>query len=94
MYAKRNVGTATIPQSKSNFLLSFAFLEPHRRRGLSAVYAWCRAVDDAVDDSENPEQGQRQLEFWREEVGDPQSGEPIELPFDVGVVADDRDVGG
>ncbi len=63
-------------RSKSNFLLSFAFLEPHRRRGLSAVYAWCRAVDDAVDDSENPEQGQRQLEFWREEFARVSSGSP------------------
>ncbi len=57
--------------SGSNFLLSFAFLSPGRRRALLAVYAFCRVVDDAVDLAEDASQrsvAKEHLEFWENEL--------------------------
>lgn len=57
--------------SGSNFLLSFAFLSPGRRRALLAVYAFCRVVDDAVDlaeDASRQAQAREHLAFWEDEL--------------------------
>ncbi len=70
--------------SGSNFLTSFVFLSPGRRRALLAVYAFCRVVDDAVDavDETGPPTAQkrsearRQLEFWRGELDAAFAGQP------------------
>lgn len=55
---------------KSNFAPAFWCLAPRRRRALSAVYAFARAVDDAVDEvgieGKNPAEAQRILNAWRE----------------------------
>lgn len=55
-------------KSKSSFALSFAFLSKPRRRGISAVYAYCRAVDDAVDEAETRAAGVARLAAWRSEL--------------------------
>lgn len=55
-------------RSRSNFSLSFAFLSRERRRGMAAVYAFCRAADDAVDEAPDPKQGAERLAFWRAEL--------------------------
>ncbi len=66
-------------QAGSNFSLSFAFLQAKRRRGISTIYAFCRAADDAVDEADTPEEGRERLEYWRRELecaygaGEPQS---------------------
>jgi phytoene synthase len=64
--------------SGSNFLVSFLFLSPGRRRGLLALYAFCRVVDDAVDleASEGRETAEEHLAFWEEELGNSFSGNP------------------
>ncbi len=56
--------------SGSNFLISFFFLSPGRRRGLLALYAFCRVVDDAVDLSatEGKDIAEKHLAFWEEEL--------------------------
>lgn len=65
----------------TNFYYSFLVLPPQRRRAIVAVWDFCRAVDDAVDEapvSEGPDV-ETALAFWRREVeacfgvGDPQS---------------------
>jgi phytoene synthase len=63
-------------RSKSSFLWSFAFLERRRRRGLAAIYAFCRAVDDAVDEAADPDTGRQQIGFWRAELARVQADEP------------------
>jgi phytoene synthase len=63
-------------RSKSNFLTSFVFLDRSRRRGLSAIYAFCRAVDDAVDDAEDPDEALEMLTFWRGELDRVEEGIP------------------
>ena len=37
--------------SGSSFYYSFLFLPPERRRAITALYAFCREVDDVVDES-------------------------------------------
>lgn len=61
--------------SRSSFLVSFAFLSKERRLGISAVYAYCRAIDDAVDEANSREQGREQIELWREELARVRCGE-------------------
>ena len=62
--------------SGSNFLVSFAFLSAPRRRALTAVYAFCRVVDDAVDENLDPAVAAEHLEFWRRELEGAYKGEP------------------
>jgi len=62
--------------SGSSFLVSFAFLGKERRRGLTAVYAFCRVVDDAVDECADPAEGAARLEGWRQELRQVYEGEP------------------
>ena len=38
-------------QSGSSFYYSFVFLPPERRRAITALYAFCREVDDIVDNA-------------------------------------------
>ncbi|MBI4349048.1 MAG: presqualene diphosphate synthase HpnD [Elusimicrobia bacterium] len=53
----------------SNFYAGFLFLPRDKRRALTAVYAYCRMIDDIVDSGHLPEaQAQKMLDFWREEV--------------------------
>jgi phytoene synthase len=54
--------------SGSSFVLSFLSLGPERRRGMEVFYAFCRAVDDAVDDAPNRATAAAGLAFWRDEV--------------------------
>jgi 15-cis-phytoene synthase len=49
---------------KSSFAPAFLFLSRPRRRALAALYAFARAVDDAVDDAPPPE-AERTLALWR-----------------------------
>lgn len=54
----------------SSFFLGFLALPRAKRGALSAVYAYCRLIDDVVDSGELPkEEARRRLAFWRDEVG-------------------------
>ncbi|MBI3289577.1 MAG: presqualene diphosphate synthase HpnD [Elusimicrobia bacterium] len=56
-------------ERKSNFFLGFLLLPRPKRDALSAVYAYCRLIDDIVDDGTLPiEEARRRLDFWREEI--------------------------
>lgn len=61
----------------SNFSLSFRFLPREKREGMEAVYAYCRAVDDAVDrEGVTEEQARRELQIWRRELAACEEGFP------------------
>jgi len=62
--------------SGSNFLVSFLFLGRARREGLRAIYAFCRAVDDAVDEAPGPAEAEADLVFWRTELAAAFAGRP------------------
>lgn len=55
-------------QSGSSFYYSFLFLPPERRRAITALYAWCREVDDVVDDTHDASLAHQQLDWWRGEL--------------------------
>ncbi len=54
--------------SGSSFYYSFLFLPAERRRAITAVYAYCREVDDAVDEVSDPSVAEAKLAWWRGEV--------------------------
>ncbi|HTD91398.1 MAG TPA: presqualene diphosphate synthase HpnD [Burkholderiales bacterium] len=55
--------------SGSSFYYSFLFLPPHRRRAITALYAYCREVDDVVDECTDAGVARVKLAWWRDEVG-------------------------
>jgi len=55
-------------QSGSSFYYSFLFLEPARRRAITALYAFCREVDDTVDEATDGSVARIKLAWWRTEV--------------------------
>jgi len=55
-------------RSGSSFYYAFRFLEPERRRAITALYAFCREVDDIVDDCREPSVALTKLDWWRDEV--------------------------
>jgi phytoene synthase len=62
--------------SGSSFYYSFLFLPPERRRAITALYAFCREVDDVVDEAGDPQLAQTRLAWWRAEVGRLVAGDP------------------
>jgi phytoene synthase len=62
-------------RSGSNFLAGFVCLDAARRDGMTAIYAFCRVADDAVDDAPDAATGSAHLAFWREELGAAARGE-------------------
>ncbi len=54
--------------SGSSFYYSFLFLPKARRRAITALYAYCREVDDVVDECSDPGVARAKLAWWREEV--------------------------
>ncbi|MFS2217538.1 presqualene diphosphate synthase HpnD [Massilia cellulosiltytica] len=63
-------------QSGSSFYYSFLFLPPERRRAITALYAFCREVDDTVDDATDQSVARIKLAWWRNEVTQMYSGTP------------------
>ena len=62
--------------SGSSFYYSFLFLPPERRRAITALYAFCREVDDVVDEGLDPQLAATRLDWWRAEVGNLFAGRP------------------
>ncbi|MCG6953633.1 MAG: presqualene diphosphate synthase HpnD [Betaproteobacteria bacterium] len=54
--------------SGSSFYYAFLFLPPERRRAITALYAFCREVDDVVDECADPQLAATKLAWWRTEV--------------------------
>ena len=63
-------------QSGSSFYYSFLFLPPERRRAITALYAFCREVDDTVDEASDQSVARIKLAWWRNEVTQMYSGTP------------------
>jgi phytoene synthase len=63
-------------RSGSSFYYSFLFLPPDRRRAITALYAYCREVDDVVDEIADPQIARSKLQWWRSEVDRLFSGQP------------------
>ena len=55
-------------QSSSSFYYSFLFLNDSQRQAMTALYAYCREVDDVVDKCSDQSIAANKLNWWREEV--------------------------
>ena len=62
--------------SGSSFYYSFVFLPAERRRAITALYAFCREVDDVVDEGLDPQVAAAKLVWWRNEVANLFAGKP------------------
>ena len=56
-------------KSGSNFVRTFYLLERKKRHALEAFYAFCRVVDDIVDESADVTKAREGLQHWRDEIG-------------------------
>jgi 15-cis-phytoene synthase len=61
--------------SGSSFYYAFLFLPPERRRAITALYAFCREVDDVVDETQDMHVAATKLAWWRTEVASMAAGE-------------------
>jgi phytoene synthase len=62
--------------SGSSFYYAFLFLPPPRRAAITAFYAFCREVDDVVDEVSDLTVARAKLAWWRKEVADTFAGHP------------------
>ena len=62
--------------SGSSFYYAFLFLPPPRRAAITAFYAFCREVDDVVDETSDSGVAATKLAWWRQEVQSAFGGKP------------------
>jgi phytoene synthase len=62
--------------SGSSFYYAFLFLPPPRRAAITAFYAFCREVDDVVDEVSDPGVAATKLAWWRNEIAQAYAGRP------------------
>ena len=55
-------------ESHSSFLTAFIFLSKEKREALTALYAFCREVDDIADECLDHEIASSKLNWWRDEI--------------------------
>lgn len=68
-------------KSASNLALAFVLLPKAKRDGMSALYAFCREVDDVADDESIPAEERRQrLAAWRADIRRACAGQPPQFP--------------
>jgi phytoene synthase len=62
--------------SGSSFYYAFLFLPPPRRAAITAFYAYCREIDDVVDEVQDPSVAASKLQWWSREVESAFGGRP------------------
>jgi phytoene synthase len=62
--------------SGSSFYYAFLFLPKPKRAAITAFYAFCREVDDAVDETSDGSVATTKLAWWSKEVSEAFAGEP------------------
>lgn len=68
--------TAYTKKSGSNFYYSFLFLPKAKRNAMYTVYAFCKAVDSAVDEPSANSNPKEELRRWRYELEAAYGGSP------------------
>jgi len=63
-----NACREVLGRSGSTFAMAFNILPPARRDAMIAFYAFCREVDDAVDETADDDLALKVLDEWRERV--------------------------
>ncbi|MES2943832.1 MAG: presqualene diphosphate synthase HpnD [Pseudomonadota bacterium] len=62
--------------SGSSFYYAFLFLPKERRAAITAFYAFCREIDDVVDEVADPGVARTKLAWWQTEVNKSFAGQP------------------
>ena len=62
--------------SGSSFYYAFLFLPRERRAAITAFYAFCREIDDVVDEVVDPGVAGTKLAWWKSEVNKAFAGQP------------------
>lgn len=62
--------------SGSSFYYSFMFLPAEKRRAITALYAFCREVDDVVDECSDANVARTTLAWWRIQIAAIYEGKP------------------
>ena len=62
--------------SGSSFYYAFLFLPPPRRAAITAFYAYCREIDDVVDEMRDAGVAATKLAWWQQEVARSFAGSP------------------
>ncbi|WP_341903035.1 presqualene diphosphate synthase HpnD [Polaromonas sp. YR568] len=62
--------------SGSSFYYAFLFLPKERRAAITAFYAFCREIDDVVDEVTDPGVARTKLAWWHSEVLKSFAGQP------------------
>ncbi|MGQ0442049.1 MAG: presqualene diphosphate synthase HpnD [Methylophilaceae bacterium] len=65
-----------VKQSGSSFTVSFIFLPKDKRDAMTALYAFCREVDDVVDECSDYSVAQIKLNWWRSELNNLYADQP------------------
>ena len=78
--------------SGSSFYYSFRFLPPGRRRAITALYAFCREVDDIADECPDRDVAHAKLAWWRDEIARTFAGAPSH-PVGIALLPAIRDYG-
>jgi 15-cis-phytoene synthase len=63
-------------RSGSSFYYAFKLLPPARRAAITAFYAFCREVDDVVDEAQDTSVAAHKLAWWRKEAASAFAGQP------------------
>jgi phytoene synthase len=65
--------------SGSSFYYSFLFLPPSGAAAITALYAFCREVDDIADEVQDAEIARTKLAWWRTEVRESLRGSSVTI---------------
>ncbi len=65
-----------VRQSGSSFTSSFRLLPREKREAMTVLYAFCREVDDVVDECSDAAVARTTLNWWRAEVANIYAGNP------------------
>ncbi len=63
-------------KSGSSFTISFIFLSKQKRDAMTALYAFCREVDDVVDECTDFNVAQAKINWWKSEIENLYDGKP------------------
>lgn len=78
--------------SGSSFYASFRFLPKPKREAITALYAFCREVDDIADECTDKAVARTKLQWWRGEIENLFAGKP-QHPVSIALVPAIRDYG-
>ena len=69
-----------IRRHSKSFALAARLLPPQARRRAEALYVWCRAADDRIDEAADQAEAETALHELRAEVAEVYAGRPVTTP--------------